>query len=435
MKIKIKEFIKEYLGIAILVLVAFVLRLWMIDYLGIGYNLASDDMSYIKSGITFYETGSITMHGVLSAQIMPGMPVLIAIFVHFFGSGEALMPALKIFWIIMGSLVPFFVYKALRIHTTRLISLIPCLFFLTPDFVWQDQIILTETPFMLGLVILIYATFKLGEGGGYGYFFLGVFGYFLAFMMKANIGIYPVFAAIYLLLKKYPLRRVFTQGVLVLGLLLAIIIPWSARNYKVFDAFVPLTYGAGNPALLGTYQGYNYPDDVDLNIIEHVDIETMRVYGDYFNEDGSIDPHLKRYVKLGRDGILADYRKAVWYETDKEAMVDSYFNLKAKDMAFEMSFLWEPSLEEYKDFTIRMRKVDIPIIVVGLVFAIISGVYFEEFSFLLMTYGFNILLYAMTYSFDRYSQTLMPFRYICFGLGLGLIYKAISYVIRRLKHA
>lgn len=47
--------------------------------------------------------------------------------------------------------------------------------------------------------------------------------------------------------------------------LLAFMLPWSVRNYKQFRAFIPTTYGIGNPLLLGTYQGEGYPTDEEVD--------------------------------------------------------------------------------------------------------------------------------------------------------------------------
>lgn len=45
------------------------------------------------------------------------------------------------------------------------------------------------------------------------------------------------------------------QAIISIGIGLIVLGPWWARNYIQFDKFIPLTAGAGNPLLLGTYQG------------------------------------------------------------------------------------------------------------------------------------------------------------------------------------
>ena len=47
--------------------------------------------------------------------------------------------------------------------------------------------------------------------------------------------------------------------------LLVFVIPWSVRNYRIFHQFIPITNGAANPTLLGTYQGATAPADDELD--------------------------------------------------------------------------------------------------------------------------------------------------------------------------
>src|SRR5699024_4204699 len=223
------------------------------------YNINSDDLSYVKSGIVFANTGRITMHGVLSAQIMPGMPVLIGFFSLFWGEGEALWIVLKIVWALMGAITAFYIYKSVLIFAPKIFAVISVLPLFLINYVWMDNLILTETPFMLFLSMLIYATLMMGKKQENKYFWLCVVTYMLTLMFKANIAIYPLFAMAYLLAVKYGFVRLIKQG-LILGLvILCFVVPWSIRNYIHYDAFIPLAWGSGNPLLLGTYQGIAYP--------------------------------------------------------------------------------------------------------------------------------------------------------------------------------
>ena len=97
-KDKIKKFIKENWCIIVVLLLSIILHIFATIDLGINYTINSDDASYIESGITFIKTGKITMHGVISAQIMPGMTFLIGFISLIFGTGTVFMYALKILW-------------------------------------------------------------------------------------------------------------------------------------------------------------------------------------------------------------------------------------------------------------------------------------------------------------------------------------------------
>ena len=78
-------------AIFIVLLLLFLERLLALWTLGVQYTLASDDLSYIKSGIRFAQTGMVTMHGTTpSAQSMPGMTWFIGLFAWVLGDGTAL---------------------------------------------------------------------------------------------------------------------------------------------------------------------------------------------------------------------------------------------------------------------------------------------------------------------------------------------------------
>ena len=94
------------------------------------------------------------MHGVISAQIMPGMTFLIAFMALIFGTGTKLMISLKVLWMIMGISTICVVYKTIKLYTNKYISALSCLFFLAIDYVWMDNLILTETPFILLFALL-----------------------------------------------------------------------------------------------------------------------------------------------------------------------------------------------------------------------------------------------------------------------------------------
>ena len=84
-------------AIFIVLLLLFLERFLALWTLGVHYTLASDDLSYIKSGIRFAQTGMVTMHGTTpSAQSMPGMTWFIGLFAWILGDGTALWWALKL---------------------------------------------------------------------------------------------------------------------------------------------------------------------------------------------------------------------------------------------------------------------------------------------------------------------------------------------------
>lgn len=415
----------------IVVFLLFCERFLVACTLGITYNIGSDDLSYVNSGIEFANTGRITMHGVLSAQIMPGMPWLIGVVSLIFGEGRSLWFALKILWFAMGSLTALYIYKSVIIFAPKWCGIIATFPLFAADFVWMDNLILTETPFMLFLVIMIYETFMMGKTKSNKSFWFCAIAYMCALMFKANIGIYPVFAMIYLLLVKYEFKRLLKQGILLGCMVLCFVVPWSVRNYIHYEAFIPLTWGSGNPLLLGTYQGYAYPADENLDYENNVEKEMLIQYKKYYNQNGKAKkPYLEKYLSLEKDKMKAKYRMKEWFQSNPVSMIVSYLFFKPFNMINSV-FYWQEVFQVSVNTLQAMRTIDCILCMVTLYSAFYIKKYRAEISFLFLLYLGNIYVYAMTFSFNRYAATLMPIRYIMVGFGAYLIPKLISIALKK----
>lgn len=412
---RIRNYLHEHKWILFIVCALFLERLYAGYTLGITYNLGSDDLSYVNSGIEFAKTGRITMHGVLSAQIMPGMPVLLGAITFLFGEGRAMWFVMKILWWLMGALTAFFVYKSITIFLSKGFGILAALAFFATDFVWMDNLILTETPFMLCLSIMIYATLMMVYNKKY--FWPCAIFYMLALMLKANIAIYPLFAMCYLLVKKYDVRVFIRQCIVLATMILCFVVPWSLRNYIHYDAFIPLTWGSGNPLLLGTYQGQGYPADEELNYVDNVDNVASEKYQKYYDENGEIkEEYLERYVLLEIDGLKAKYRLKEWIKKDPLSVLDSYFIQKPLSMVDDV-FYWETLWGVDIGRLQNVRRLDAWFCLLAVFLAFYLKKFRKEILFLSVLYIGNIYTYAMTFAFSRYAQTLMPVRFIIVGMG------------------
>ena len=160
-KNKLRTFLLDNKIALIVMALLFIVRVIAMTKLGVTYSLNSDDLSYVNSGIEFKNTGAITMHGVISAQIMPGMPVFIGLFSKIFGDGNFLWLALKITWIMMGCISSFDALS--QSFAPKWCGILVMLLFFRPDYIWMDNIILTETPFMLCFLSTVYFTLMMGR--------------------------------------------------------------------------------------------------------------------------------------------------------------------------------------------------------------------------------------------------------------------------------
>lgn len=420
-------YIKDNKLICIILLISLTLHIGAFITLGFNYNLGSDDTSYIESGIYFKNNLSIIMHGVLSAQIMPGMTYLIAFVSYFFGEGPTLIVALKIIWMLMGLLSILGVYKTTRLFSSKFFSALAASFMLVIDFVWMDNIILTETPFMFGFIFLIYSSIMLGKKQDKKYFYEIIVFYMFCILLKANIAPYPIFLILYLLLKKYNIKLLLKQ-ILIAGMVLSMFfIPWIIRNYIVFDRLIPLTYGGGNPLLLGTYQGYNFPEDDETSYSKYIE-ENYPEYdlmNKYLNDEMTEKLYMKKYYSLEKDGLIAEYRMKEWWNKDKISMLRSYLIYKPSINIYN-TFYWDEVFNIPKTLILKLRKIDIILAIICGLSILINKKYFKELLFLTVNYAFQIAVYSYTFSFDRYGQTLLFIRFIIIGIGLQIIYEFIK---------
>ena len=423
-KDKIKIFIKDNWCILIVLLLSIILHVLATIDLGINYTINSDDASYIESGITFIETGKITMHGVISAQIMPGMTFLIGFISLIFGTGTVFMYVLKILWALMGIGTIYVVYKTIRLYSNKYISTIPCIFFLAMDYIWMDNMILTETPYIFLFSLLVYHTLKLALNPNKKDYILIVLYYIMAVFIRPNIGLYPVFLFIYLLLKKYNFKLLMKQCVIAGVILIALLIPWTYRNYKVFGKFIPLTYGTGNPLLLGTYQGVGYPLDEELDYVKNVD-EKMDEEMKHYLDNPEEKDYMTRFYLLEYDGMKAKYRMNEWWKRDKKSMLKSYLFYKPIDNFYNY-FYWDTVLNVSSELIALTRRIDIVMFFISSIIILIDKKKFKEWLFIILVYGSQIALYSYTFAFSRYAISMFYLRYIIIGIGLGILFKKIK---------
>ncbi|CDE95676.1 uncharacterized protein BN809_00749 [Clostridium sp. CAG:914] len=426
---KIYKIIMNNWLIVIVMIISLVLHILAIKQLGFNYTLNSDDASYVKSGIVFLQTGEITMHGVISAQIMPGMTFLIAFMALIFGTGTKLMISLKVLWMIMGISTICVVYKTIKLYTNKYISALSCLFFLAIDYVWMDNLILTETPFILLFALLIYHTLKLSQNTNRKDYILIIIYYIMAVFIRPNIGIFPIFLFIFLLLKKYDFKLLMKQCLIAGAILLLCLIPWAYRNYKVFGEFIPLTYGTGNPLLLGTYQGVGYPLDEELDYVKNVD-EKIPDKMKYYLENTNEKEYMTKYYLLEYDGMKAKYRMHEWWNKDKISMLKSYLYYKPKEL-FNNYFYWDTILGIKPMVLSTIRKLEILFFGLSSLLILLNKKRIKEWLFLILTYGSQIALYSYTFAFSRYAISMFFIRYIVIGIGIGILYDIVK---NRRKH-
>jgi hypothetical protein len=221
----------------------------------------------------------------------------------------------------------------------------------------------------------------------------------------------------YLLCVGYGFQKLLKQGLVLMCAVLCFLVPWSIRNYIQFDALIPLTYGAGNPALLGTYQGVGYPADEDLDYQTNVDAVVRETYSKYYATDGSVPAKYQKFLSLQSDSVKAHYRLKVWAEEHPRSLLVSYLLMKPVEMV-NSTFYWSCIFGVPGTFIQQLQYLNTFLCVCVVAASLYLKKVRPQIIFLAALYLGNVFVYAFTFINGRYNISLMPARYILVGIGL-----------------
>ncbi|PUB05906.1 glycosyltransferase family 39 protein [Paenisporosarcina sp. OV554] len=412
-------FIKSHYWLVLIVVVGFLLRIGVIVKYGSDLSLNSDDMGYVKSALTLLETGMLTYHkaDMATVHIMPGQSFLLALIFLLFGKGSFGILMGKFIFIVFGTFNIFMVYKIGKIIGNRFIGLLSAamLAVFIPQ-ILTDNLFITEAPFMLALLLLVYYSIKLAnEPSNWKYFCILMLSYLVAIMFKATFALYPILLLFYFILKKYPIKIGLKQFGVAAVMLLVILGPWWIRNYVQFGDFIPLTGGGGNPLLLGTYQGagINYGEPY---------VETVNGIKDQYPIKGQ-----NAYFNLQVQNELAKERIKVWWADDKESFLMTYMRIKPI-LQWNTQFYWVEIYGFSKSIINSIHQH-----IVGWSFLSLFALFFmrhrwREYVLLVGIVVYNLIFNSVFYAFPRYNQPLMFILFIIISTAVFVFYQILMKV-------
>ena len=404
----------------IIISLLFIINVGYMIYVGPGYTTYSDDMAYVNSGLTLKNLGIISIHEDMypSAQIMPGMPVLIAVVSMLFGEGTLFWTVLKLVLITFGSMTAYYVYKSVRLFCPVWCAALATLPLFKPDFVCINNQAMTEPPYIFFFTALVYATLCIGQKK-YKYCILWIAMFMCALMFRANILPFPVFAAIYFILKKVDAKKILTAGCALLIALACFVVPWSIRNYRYFNTFIPFTYGAGDAIYLGTFQGIGYPEYEAIDYPAVWD-EIREDYKYYYTEDNQFRPEYALYVSLEGKERIAKYRINIWMEENPVQCILSYLVIKPVQL---MTSIWHNgpwhSVIRWVLGAFALINLGLAILAVYLSFSRKQNR--APVAFLSLFYIGTIYIHSLSFVSGRYALSLETALFIIIGICLPMI--------------
>lgn len=401
----------------IILIIAFLLRVAALITYGLTLTLNSDDQAYIRSAVRFLETGMITYHideMFPTVHIMPGQPLLLAFIFLIFGTGDIGVYAAKVVWIALGTICVYFVYLIGKYIWNVYVGLIAAAFLaiFIPQ-VLTDNLLLTETPYFLSLLGMVYFSIKLANERKMSQFFFLMLFYLSGIMFKANIALFPFVLLFYFIVKKYPFKLAVKQFAIAFVLLLIVLGPWWIRNYIHYEEFIPLTGGAGNPLLLGTYQGWGYLYGTDYEtVIETIDNTYPETY----------------FERMNLQEEVAKERINKWWKNHRDTFLESYIIMKTK-IQWDSQFYWIEIFNFSKELINKVHQF----IVITALFSLIIIPFlknrWKEYLFLFGLIIYNTAVNNVFYAYDRYNQ---PFMFILFIFIATFLVYVIQKGYRRL---
>lgn len=420
---------------ATLLFLIFAERIYVLLELGADYCSGADDFNYVPSGIYFGKTGVLAYDNIPlpSALIMPGMPLVIGLVSRIFGDGAVLWAALKVIWSLMGTVTAYYIYKTTCLAAPKWCGLIAMSCFLLPNQAWMNNVILTETPYMLALTMCIYYTILMGRSSERRYFLAYFAAVLLGLLFRSNMLVFPFLSAAYVLAVRKSARwkELLRRACFMFCTVAILTTPWAIRNYIQFDAFVPFTYGVGNPMLLGTYQGENYPLDEELDYETNVDAVVREKYARYFDEYGNLkEPQHEEYIRMETDSIKARYRISQWLKDDPFSYFKSLFYTKPR-FCITWVWYWHGVMGVEPESMHIASQINFVFCCLTVLLSLLMKQRRKEVLFLCLVYWGNMLITSFGFITDRYCSTLMACRYILFGIGFYLIAEAVKRVLFR----
>lgn len=408
----VSQWFRKERAIVWLLLLALAIRLITVFHYGLNLTLHSDDQGYTTSAIRFLKSGMFTYYSAHypTLHMMPGITFLLAFVFWIFGTGATGIYAAKIMMTILSIISLYGVYligKRVWGRTAALIGVFLIAFYL-PE-IETSALLLTETPFYLSSVYLVYYAIRFAEERRAAFFYLAIVFYLVGVFFRPTNALYPLVVLIYVLWKKYPVKSLVKHGLIGAVIVLAVMSPWWIRNYHDFHHFVPLTDGTGNPLLLGTYQGYHYPPP-------SINVTLERIQAAHPQMASNIPKNEYQWFNYQTQAAIS--RMKLWWHQDKAAFLYSY-------LVYKPILLWKDPFYWLQLFHIPksvMTWFQWKLVVLGILGYVIAWWKARrsrpEVFLILATLAYYTALYAIYFAYGRYNEPTMPF--VLLGIGVGL---------------
>jgi len=252
-----------------------------------------DEVRFLSEAQIFYESGEFWTNTNRAFE-MPATGILYGLILSIFQGEVNSIIAIRLFQSILLILQSLLIYKISKIifnnKGASKLALMIALFY--PMFVFYQGLLLSETIFNTFLICAIFYMYKWKKQGlliDKNFFFSNLF-FIAAIYTKGTIALFhPIAIFLFYLVNSNTKNRKKISYIFLLSIVcyIALLLPWSLRNYQIFNSFVPFTTSSSANLYLGANVanksgGVDWAKDVELDFVKSTEqlgeIEKSKVY-------------------------------------------------------------------------------------------------------------------------------------------------------------
>jgi hypothetical protein len=284
---------KKYLiSFLVITLIGSLLRYWWIR--NVPNVPESDFEGYYVIATNFYHNLGISMWGNPVAFQGMGYPFVLGLFFKLTGNTEVMTGKyLNLLLSISTMFVLFFVFNKLFEQKTAVAAYLVAA--LLPNYIAYNSVLGSEILFTFFVALTILVQFSELDNR-YRYPLLGILIAFSA-LTKPYFIAYPAVFAVAEWLRNKSVKQTAIAALLVSLVMALVIAPWTYRNWKIFNEFIPITYNGGYVLYINNNDYNHYGGWMDP-----ADFEVSEEFKARFVEKGTTFPeHPPQTDKLYKD--------------------------------------------------------------------------------------------------------------------------------------
>jgi 4-amino-4-deoxy-L-arabinose transferase-like glycosyltransferase len=256
----------------IIILIAITVRLfYALVFLGLDFpyidSISTDSYYYHKMGIVI----AYTPEEYLSAFHAPLYPIFLAMLFRIAGDGYVPMVIAHTLLDISSLLLIWFLVR--RLLSPSAAGLSALIYALYPELIFLSGHMICEALYIPFLILSLYLLTRLQEKGELKLAAFAGLALALAALTRANIAAFPLFLLPWALTapsSNWHLKKRLYLWLVICICFIALLIPWTVRNYYVFHSFVPISTSGAEALYGGNHPGANGGFEIKHNEISYL---------------------------------------------------------------------------------------------------------------------------------------------------------------------